>query len=201
MDLLDVDEQAMFRNVGFDNLEVRSLSAEWVDAMGLFDECTYRLKLKEGEWYFKENEEADEYLIKINSFCSDGSFSFYISNTKPFDKDLNGRTFKSNIADVDAKIFRPATKEEIEAVKPKETFVDVEVKWTSGMVEAKHPENKKIYNISAKPVGWTLSGWALSCYIHKYKGRQIDNYPILWNSDGTEIVNKATHARFVKIEN
>mgnify|MGYP001575190977 CR=1 FL=1 len=92
------------------------------------------------------------------------------------------------------------TQDVVLRLKPKETFVDVEIEWVSKMAEVRHPENNKIYNITAKPVGWTLSGWALNGYHHDEGGVTTRrSQPLFFNTNGTVIQSKATYARFVKV--
>jgi hypothetical protein len=45
-----------------------------------------------------------------------------------------------------------------------------------------------------------VKGWALSRYIFKKDQVLIDGqvYPLMLNEDGTEVIDKATHARFVR---
>jgi len=138
--------------------------------------------MKKGEWITVEC--GDNVLVGTMISIQDG----YVD----FENDTERRSI--DLEEVDD--MRTSTQEEIDSVKPKETYEDVEIEWVSKMAEVRHPENNKIYNITAKPVGWTLSGWALSGYLHD---EEYIAYVMLFDESGMSIKSKATHARFVKV--
>ena len=187
--LLSEDEQELFKSVNDDFQWYNNgkwMSAAWdyypyPKNPSYAKSTTYRLKLKEGEFY----------TYTAGATC-----------TKMIDSVIEdwitwSDQSKSNIECFEC--FRPATQEEIDSVKPKSvTFVDVEIEWVSKMAEIRHPENKKIYNITAKPIGWTLSGWMLSGYV--MEGGYHTNTPIKFQENGTVINERAVSARFVRLE-
>ena len=82
-------------------------------------------------------------------------------------------------------------------------FMDVEIDWleiTAGggfFPNCIAPWGRSGENISVSPVGQVHQGWALSGYLIDGHD-EVYREPILFNTNGTEIESKATHARFVK---
>jgi len=191
--LLSDEDKILFRNLKPDELlcfQNIALRYDWHYIGDTSREAlTYRLKLKEGAFYYLEwNDKSngvfefkdDNYLVEI---CEDNPSEWRVEQVQGIP------------------IFHPATQEEIDSVTPQETYVDVVISWTNanGYPHCKHPSGSSgTYTFSNYPVGQVFSGWILSAYIHEFKGIRIDNFPILWNEEGTKIVSKAIHARFVK---
>ncbi len=83
--------------------------------------------------------------------------------------------------------------------KESPSFKDVEIDWRDGEAWIDNESIAFDGDLSQLCIGGTTSnGWALSGYL-------IDGYdevyrtPMLFNTNGTEVKLKATHARFVKI--
>lgn len=91
--------------------------------------------------------------------------------------------------------LRKANKEEIESVKPKETFIDVEIDWNPiDEPTVKHPNNTN-WTLNALSLRAPVNGWFINKYIFKDLSTCI--YPV--KTDGDKCFDKATHARFVKV--
>lgn len=179
--LLSDEEQGMFIDCECQryNFELHC----FVDCSSRYGQNVYRLKLKEGEWYRRYDNKANQEIIpyKKNDDILDWTGALHVY---------------------------PATQEEVDRAKPKETFVDVEIDWKSVSAcfgpYCMSPWNSTEENISVSPVGQIFRGWALSKYLFddQSKGKNAkfsDETPIIFNNDGTKIAIKATHARFVKI--
>jgi hypothetical protein len=105
-----------------------------------------------------------------------------------------------------ANVFRPATQEEIDSVKPQETFVDIAIEWKTGIATIDSKElgysNCDLVKPSEFKDGRRCDGefthsWHLTCF--KYENSRCEPYPIRWNLDGFSLKERATHARFVKV--
>ncbi|MCP4103826.1 MAG: hypothetical protein GY750_20775 [Lentisphaerae bacterium] len=151
----------------------------------------YRLKLKEGEWYYIEYSELIVVLKCVDSKGGDFiEYCFAIPNRI-------GWEYKESRLD-ECDVFRPATQEEIDSVKPQETFVDCEINWR-GEGECAIPKTKhSVVTITSFPIGSIHEDWALSGYI--YPNEIVHECPFNFEEDGTKIHEKATHARFVKVD-
>ena len=97
-----------------DQAEQLDSNGDWVDKKyGTVDKNgVYRLKLKEGAWYTFWNKHEDKKTVQF-SFKATGIGNYKISNNN-FHQEIGRLYFEIN----DIIIFRPATKEEIEAIKP-----------------------------------------------------------------------------------
>lgn len=92
-------------------------------------------------------------------------------------------------------------------LKPKESFVDVEICWkTVGHSFAPFcipPWEKSEENISVSPIGQVCNGWSLSGYIHDDQGDNdctfFSDKSIMFNDNGRKLICKAHHARFVRV--
>jgi len=90
-------------------------------------------------------------------------------------------------------------------IKPKESFVDVEIEWNSKLGEypkCRMPNDHGSLDITNIPVGRTLDGWCLQSFIHQ-ESSMCSNMPICFGQGSVrhaaEILSKATHARFCKV--
>jgi hypothetical protein len=142
-------------------------------------ELTYRLKLKEGEWYKYGSTIVN--LKSNNLFFPNGSLHVSTSNIS------------------DTLDFRPATQEEIDSVKPKERHVDVEIDWGDGDPCVKNNISK--VNMRGWSIGDQISHLGyLSTYYRVQDGEEIwMKEAIEFTYDYTRVLEKATHARFVKL--
>jgi hypothetical protein len=157
---------------------------EWCEISRSIDErakgnTVPRLKLKEGEWY--------KYGSTIVEYKNNG---LYFSN---------GKIHISIDAVSDTLEFRPATKEEIDSVKPKEILINVELDWSQhGLL---HPCDKWLTWIEVPNIGIDYGGWILAGYLFKESAGVTKDKPVKFNKgkDRTSIRSYATHARFVKV--
>lgn len=85
-------------------------------------------------------------------------------------------------------------------IKPKDTFVDVEIEWSYAQGSILAPNGMRII-INAHSIGQSFSDWFLSGYILKpiSNNEMFVGYPIKFSYDGENIIEKATHARFIKV--
>jgi len=79
-------------------------------------------------------------------------------------------------------------------LKPKETFVDVEIEWPDGSIAFSEWGNG---DVTSSPIGQIWNGWVLSGYVMA-DGYHTDK-PIKFQENGTVINEKAHSVRFVKV--
>ena len=188
--LLSEDDKELFRKYisSCYVLQVNGGFCAFLSGASINQTHTFRIKLKESEWYkVSDNRKANPVIVQYTPDSKvDGCFE-------------NGTKSDSFYGKDEITAIRPATQAEIDSVKPEESFVDVKLNYSNGMIESNHPKLDKIYNISAKPIGWTLSGWVLSGYVFDNVACPTKS-PIMFNADGADkIYGKATHARFCKV--
>ncbi len=183
--LLSEEDQELF--VGANCVLYNFDLNDWVGCSSRYENMVYRLKLKESEWY-RYNDDVIQYKDE-KFYNASGSIAYYLNE---FMKSMDKHDF-----------FCPATQEEIDSVKPKETFVDREITWKSTEANVIPPFNKdNRYDLSDFHIGVPRGGWVLSKYIYASKdlGDNTLDVPILFSNDGTEVEFKATHARFVRVK-
>lgn len=191
--LLSKEDQDLFKNVGKGCLEFWSRTG-WSNPYPVnSDFCTsvpYRLKLKEGDWYTAKTKNHS-FFCKCGVVTEDRIYNEIDGMYLIFDE---------------LEVFRPATKEEIESVNPKdEGFVDVEIEWETGSPRFKGDTPWGNSNCSAQYyIGECVRGWILSKYIFDDQFEAIGakftaETAIIFNDDGTKIAIKATHSRFIKL--
>lgn len=191
--LLSKAEQELFESAGFTQLSV-FIKDEWCDKQSsVFNwEKTYCLKLKEGEWYTFEYC-GNDYTCK----CIDSDTDF-IDLSFDIQEDRKDELCSDEpISECDS--FRPATQEEIDIMKPK-GYVDVEINWDAIEGYVIPPFDYTGRHLCDLKEHSPIHGWVLNCYKFKNEDSLISRKAFKYNSSMTEIVEKATHARFVKLE-
>jgi hypothetical protein len=188
--LLSEEEQELFRNTGKESLQVWSGgSSKWVDCIAdswYQSNSVYRLAPKEEEWY-----RADDYLIQIEEVKEHGIQ--YRSYPGRGDHFCGYKAYNSLWTN-----FRPATLEEVKAVKPKETYVDLPIEWIDHHHSVKH-EGSSHYLKGLGIGDYVSHSGYLSGFV--FEGDCIvRRAPIKFTGDKKKLLAKATHARFVKGE-
>jgi hypothetical protein len=156
---------------------------------------TFRIKLKEGEWYRCN---IIGYAGKTRCVKSVGN------NNKIFLEPMvcyDGENCNSvSIKKSEIESIRPATQDEIEAVKPKESFVDVEINHNlihDGDLQIDCPMWETRLRLKNIPFDIPYQGYVLSSYVYEDGSfsRSLNQY----ENGYTRIKEKATHARFCKV--
>jgi len=142
-----------------------------------------RLKLKEGEWYsYKTIDDPKLKCAKLDGTLKIGMVKISCGEW-------------SDVEDIDKiTLFRPATQEEIDSVKPKETFVDVEINWDNLNYETPACDTFSLRNSAIGRID--SDGWMVDCFI-------IDgvkhHMPAVVENHKEFTGNKAQFVRFVKV--
>jgi hypothetical protein len=193
--LLSEEEQEMFQVVNLDNLEVY-LVGEWKQAFNLDVSHAYRLKLKAGEWYRCN---IIGYAGKTRCVKSVGKDNkIFLEPMVCYDgENCNSVSIKKS----EIESIRPATQDEIEAVKPKESFVDVEINHNlihDGDLQIDCPMWETRLRLKNIPFDIPYQGYVLSSYVYEDGSfsRSLNQY----ENGYTRIKEKATHARFCKVD-
>lgn len=194
--LLGKKEQQLFLEVNIENMEEYDVSG-WLNCSksdSFLNGFAYRLRLKEGEWY-----KIDSYILEYR----ESRKSFFNAENNKHCSVIEAKQHKN---------LRSATQEEIQSVKPKDTYVDVEIDWNheigdEGIFPVIHTfpfENypHKTVQITNYPIGWMHGSWVLSGYLFDDISNHEQDvghfHPMTFKKN--KIVKKATHARFVKLE-
>jgi len=193
--LWNAHEIKSFNRVGKQNCEYLSSSTTWItqkSTIGTFrGDGVYRLELKIGGWYTYRYSNGDNKHTMM-------FVGFGHSECPVFD--VNGVEIgRPQIEEYS--MFRPATQEEIDSVKPTPKFIDVGIEWEDEVyakVNGWDSIGNSFEEINRHPIGFHCGdGWILSCYVHD-GFTYPKSSPILFDEVGMSIKSKATHARFVK---
>ena len=158
--------------------------------------------MKKENWYIVECKEFETKWMIKHDFIDNG----VLHHSACFDIVRDNESCGSGTLSLnDIDVIIEATQEEIEAIKPKEISVDVEIEWSSKLGEypkCRMPNDHGSLDITNIPVGRTLDGWCLQSFIHQ-ESSMCSNMPICFGQGSVrraaEILSKATHARFCKV--
>ena len=161
--------------------------------------------MKKENWYIVECKEFETKWMIKHDFIDNG----VLHHSACFDIVRDNESCGSGTLSLnDIDVIIEATQEEIEAIKPKESFVDVEIRWgevvkgDGVMTFCIPPWAETEENISTSPIGQVYRGWCLQSFIHQ-ESSMCSNMPICFGQGSVrhaaEILSKATHARFCKV--